>query len=747
MRLLLITACSAYFAIPGSASQTAQAPGQARYSALRTVELNRGPVTGLAYRLHPETLAYSLVEGDSVGTWALDLPSGAISPLFDSGRLREAIGRATGVPVQAAGTPFRRFAFTEGSSAVTFRLAGARWSLDLDTYRMRALPPSQGPGAGLIRSGEFGRPDLREVLSPDRSRVVTLAGREVAIRDVNGGADRIITSGTTPDREWGYLGVGGRDWAWWSPGGTSVAIRRADLEGVEPFPLVRWLEDPPRVEWLRSVHNVRVGARLPKEDISVWHSRSDRLVPMDLGPATDAFFSVLGWRPGGAELMVLRVTRDYRQVRLLALDPETGSQRVVFSETHDTCWPEPLWAPPLRRYWPLADGQRFLWKRDLAGWDHLTLWDYEGAGVVQLTSGTFQVDDVIGIDEERGWVYFTARSDTDRPYDVHVHRVRLDGSGLMRLTQGPGRHAAELVVGNRYLEVWRRSVNGPTELQVRRSDGRLVRSIAASDLSPLRAAGWTPPEEFTVKAADGETELWGVMYKPADFDPSRRYPVVEFIYGGPVAEYVPRQVPYSMFPHALAQLGYIVVKLDARGTPGRGKRFLEAGWDRPSVVIADHAGALRQLGERHDYVDLERVAVVGQSWGGNFTTRALLLAPELYRVGVAVSGGWWGDPELGGAKASVFEQCADLRRAEPEAPPLESLQGNLLVVHGTADLNLSGSTDLMWWLDAVAKAGKFIDLMILPDRPHELLRGDPYVQDAVRRYLALHLSPPRPEGS
>jgi pimeloyl-ACP methyl ester carboxylesterase len=161
------------------------------------------------------------------------------------------------------------------------------------------------------------------------------------------------------------------------------------------------------------------------------------------------------------------------------------------------------------------------------------------------------------------------------------------------------------------------------------------------------------------------------------------------------------------------------------------------------VVIADHAGAIRALARDRRYMDLDRVAMVGQSWGADFTTRALLLEPDLYRVGVAVSGGWWSDPGRRRAKATVFEQCAVLREGEPDVPSLDPLTGDLLVIHGTADLNMSGSSDLMWWLDRVIDAGKYVDLMILPDRSHDLLQTDEYVHGAVRRYLAQHLGSPR----
>jgi dipeptidyl aminopeptidase/acylaminoacyl peptidase len=589
----------------------------------------------------------------------------------------------------------------------------------------------------VLHKGRFGRPDVVEVPSPDGTRFATLVEHDAAIRDAVSGETRQITSGGTHDHYWGYDGIARSGWAWWSPDGRQLALRNVDFHGVDSIPLVRWLESPPRIDWIRSPHNVRSGQTLPREGLAVWDSVSSRLVRLDTGDPTDVYLRVLGWRADGSELIVLRTTRDYRTLQLLALDPHTGHSRPIISDQFETCFSTPLWFFSLRRYWPLNDGTRFIWKAESGGWDHLYLYDFDRGLLARLTSGAFQVDDVVGIDEKNEWVYFAARTDSARPYDVHIHRVRLDGSEVTRLTQKPGRYGAELTPDGAHVELWRRMVNAPTEMEIRRGDGTLVHTMPAADINQLRTAGWIPPEEFVVKAADGVTDLWGVLYKPADFDPSRKYPLIEMIYGGPVLEYTPRTIPHQTLPHALAQLGYVVIILDARGTPGRGRAFLEAGFDRASVVVADHAAALRQLGQHHSYIDLERVGITGQSWGGNFTALALLQAPDLYRAGVAVSGGWWGNPALGDAKATVSEQCAVLKQDEP-APSVTSLEGNLLIIHGTVDVNMSGSTDLMWWLNSVAEAGKYVDLLVLPERPHSLLQ-DRYVARAIANYFAEHL--------
>lgn len=490
----------------------------------------RPPVTALVYTPDGSRLYYTVPRPDSLASYVLHLDDGTVEPLFDTARLRSALGLGPG----GSGTPFRRFHLVDGDDRmIAFSHENRSFTLDIDTYEVRSVevPGASAPAPRVLREGLYGRADVVEVPSPD-----------------------------------------------------------------------------------------------------------------------------------GSELVVLRITRDYRDLQVLAGDPVTGTSRVLLSERYDTCFPEPVWAPPLRRYWPLADGRRFIWRTDVDGWSHLTLRSFDSGSVTQLTSGPFEVDDVIGIDEPRGWVYVAARTDAERPYDIHVHRK--------------GR---------------------------RRRDRPMGRDVQAVRLR-------------------------------LDEDVSRRGIHLR----GPVLEYTPRAIPYHPLYHALAQTGYIVVQLDARGTPGRGRAFLEAGYDRPSIVIADHAAALRQLGERHPYVDLSRVGIVGQSWGGTYTTRALLLAPDLYRAGVAVSGGWWNAPGRDADKATVREACADLRAGEP-GPSFDDLEGDLMVIHGTGDANMFGSADLMWWLNDAIEAGKYIDLVMLPDRPHELLRSAPYVWGAVRRHFDRYL--------
>jgi dipeptidyl aminopeptidase/acylaminoacyl peptidase len=294
------------------------------------------------------------------------------------------------------------------------------------------------------------------------------------------------------------------------------------------------------------------------------------------------------------------------------------------------------------------------------------------------------------------------------------------------------------------------SIDRLPTVELRRSDGALVRVLTRGRLRKPEELKWTAPEEFVVKAADGESDLHGVLFKPWDFDPARSYPVVEAIYNGPQTPYVARSIGSAGWTNAeayhaqaLAQLGFVVVMVDGRGTPERGKAFQDVVYRKfGRFEVDDHSAVLRQLRTERPYMDLSRVGIYGGSWGGYFATRALLLAPELYKVGVAAvpahPTGWIHEPYLGPP-----EENESLYAYAKNETHVDRLQGKLLFITGTSDF---WYPDLMKLLEAFVLAGKPYDLVLFPDGFHNLglVPGDPstdYYWDALRRYFQEHLKP------
>ena len=288
----------------------------------------------------------------------------------------------------------------------------------------------------------------------------------------------------------------------------------------------------------------------------------------------------------------------------------------------------------------------------------------------------------------------------------------------------------------------------PPAVELKLADGTLLQTVSKANIDALKELKWKPPEEFVVKAADGETDLYGVLYKPYDFDPKKKYPVIDRIYGSPAGV----AVPHGFFPKRLSlargQLGFIHLIVDARGTPERGREFQEVVYGNLGRnEITDHVAALKQLAEERPYMDLSRVGIQGHSFGGYFAIRAMLLAPNVYHVGVARAALTWDnsfqsdDNVLTGSK-EAFDYASNLNFAS-------NLKGKLFLLHGTSDADAPFS-GTMRMVDALIRAGKHFDLLVLPGVGHQFrgtsssdLTSRTYAFEAIRRFLEEHLEPER----
>jgi dipeptidyl aminopeptidase/acylaminoacyl peptidase len=400
----------------------------------------------------------------------------------------------------------------------------------------------------------------------------------------------------------------------------------------------------------------------------------------------------------------------------------------------------------------LTDLRGFILRSERDGWNHLYLYDLDGNLIRRLTEGAWPVLRVVAVDEKGGWVYFIAQADAQRPYDTHLYRVDLEGKNFKQLTQAPGQHSPfrlrrrrkgiEFSPSKEFFLDTHSSVHRPPAVELRRADGTLLQILSKANIDALISElKWRPPEEFVVKAADGETDLYGILYKPFDFNPNKKYPVIEIIYAG--STYVPRTFVHGPWQQALAQLGFIVFIVDGRGTGERGKEFRDLVYGKMGrYEIPDHVAALRQVAEPRPYMDFTRVGVFGYSWGGYFALRALLQAPEVYQVGVAgapitdMAEHWGNELNLGPPQENKegYEFASNIRLAG-------NLKGKLLLIHGTSDRAVPFSHTVKM-LEALIQANKPYDLIVLPGVGHELTPETiKYFWAAVRRYFQEHLKP------
>jgi dipeptidyl aminopeptidase/acylaminoacyl peptidase len=501
------------------------------------------------------------------------------------------------------------------------------------------------------------------------------------------------------------------------------------------YPIMHWLKPTPDVEW------AIVGRTGVKSEYYVIDVDSKKQVRLD----SAARMAVRGWRPDGSELLMTWF--GDQKVDLVAASRKTGASRTIFAETTKTFLDVNLTLPNSPNLTLLADNRRFLWLSERDGWNQIYLFNLDGALIRQLTVERCPVERIVAVDEKDGWVYYTAHGGAGRPYDLHLYRVslaggRADGSKATRLTEAIGQHDVPVYQGylgdsgagiqfspsRRFFLDTHSDIDRPPQTELRRADGTLVEVIERAEAAEVSALAPNPPEEFTAKAADGQTDLYGVLYKPYDFDPNKNYPVVDFIYAAPYQTRVPR---------TFANLGLIVFVVDARGTPDRGKAFQDVAYRNIGRnEIPDHVAVLKQLAAARRYIDMNRAGVIGGSFGGYFATRAMLQAPDVFQAGIALapmmdlSAGldlWMGKPE---ENPEGYEFGSNL-------PIAANLKGHLLLIHGTSDTN-SPFAGTMRLIDALERADKPYDLVVLPEKDHSA-QNSMYSLQAVKRYLTEHL--------
>ncbi|UCH95583.1 MAG: prolyl oligopeptidase family serine peptidase, partial [Candidatus Aminicenantes bacterium] len=390
-------------------------------------------------------------------------------------------------------------------------------------------------------------------------------------------------------------------------------------------------------------------------------------------------------------------------------------------------------------------GKELVWGSERDGWSHLYLYDWNtGQLKKQITQGEFVVRRVVHVDEKKRQVYFTAsgREPVEDPYLQHLYRVNPDGTGLTLLTPENAEHRIRLSPDKKYVVDTYSRVDFPPITVLRHlEDGKVVLKLEKADIRDLLAAGWKYPEAFTVKARDSKTDLYGAIFRPTNFNPNKKYPVIDSTYSGPHTVKTPKTFRRGCLnmEQAVAELGFIVVTIDGLGTAHRSKAFHDFSYKNLGDIGApDHIGALKQLAQKYPYMDLSRVGIFGHSAGGYDAAHALLTHPGFYKVGVASAGNhdhqmakaWWPEHFQGYPVGKYYEDQSNLILAK-------NLQGKLLLVHGDMDNNVNPASTLRLAGELI-KANKDFDLIIIPNRKHRLW-DHPYFIRKLWDYFVRHL--------
>ena len=706
----------------------------------------------------------------------VDSATGQQRPMFDTGAMRAALNAARPGTVGAAELPISELTFESSGSHLVVTTPSGHFDCDAPVTRCteRAAPPG---------------PDL--VVSPDGHSAVLRRGNDLWLRDLAKGQERRLTEDGEPDFGYGdfdgwpdmgkvirrrggvpspLLGV------IWSPDGRYVVALRQDLR---PFPeRLLVTEYVPPDGGFGQTHFQRFGTagdpKRPDSRLVVIDTRSSAVhaVALDSQALNDyaleyLITGVVWWSKDGGSLFLLTANRGGTRYALNSVDLETGHTREILNETarfNVRLNPSDYARPNVH---VSSKGDEIIWYSERNGYGHLYLYDAATGKLKRpLTRGNWVVFDLLRVDEVNRLAYFTAgpRNGAGNPYNSYLYRVSLDGGEPHLLTPEIANHEYENSFGawgsasesrispsSRYFIDSYSSTDQPPKVVVRKVSGELIGEVLTSDASALYATGWRPPERVVVKASDGVTDLYGVMFLPRNFDPSRKYPIIDYMYPGPQGRWAPllftdNIVGYSRSAQAFADAGFIVVSVDGRGTADRSRAFRDAFLGSEDVFGAsDHVAAIKNLAGQHPYMDLQRVGVMGHSFGGYGSLRAMLLYPDFFKVGVSgVGPGEWfhitqevsvermfGVPAVSPEVRAFYDVVSNTRLAS-------RLQGRVLLIYGGIDENVP-LVNAFVVFDAFIKANKDIDMLIIPDSPH----GAPTEPYAVRRsiqYFMDHLA-------
>jgi len=641
-------------------------------------------------------------------------------PAFDHQKVAAALSQATGRRFEAAHLPFTEIEI-DGDSVVIAD-GNRRWRCDRNGAKCVAVPPN-------------------EVLSPDRKHGAFIRDNNLWVRDVQSGAETQLTKDGQNDYGYATDNAGwehsDRPILLWSPDSRKIATFQQDQRKVGEMYLVgtqlghpklyAWKYPLPGDENVSMIERVIItldGAKMVRLKEPPDQHRSTRCDHIVCRP--DPYWADVQWSPDATKLVFVSTSRDHKKEQLKIADVVTGEVRQVLEEEIPTYY-ESGQAGINWRYLPKSN--EVIWFSERENWGQLYLYDLASGKLKnQITTGEGNVTNILKVDDQARQIYFVAvgKQKNVDPYFSQIYRINFDGSGLKLLTPENATHDVSMSASGRYFVDTFSTPETPPTTVLRDADGKALQQIAKADISRLVAAGWKPPIRFTVKARDGQTDLYGLMFRPTNFDVSKKYPIVNHIYPGPQTGSVGGRTFAASRgdAQALAELGFVVIELDGMGTPWRSKKFHDAYFgDLGDNTLPDQVSGMKQLADKYPWIDLGRAGIYGHSGGGFATADAMFRYPDFFKVGISESGNHdnreyeddWGEKWQGLLQkttdgATNYDNQANENIAK-------NLKGHLLLAHGTMDDNVPPYNTLLV-VSALIKANKDFDLILFPNRAH-----------------------------
>ena len=668
----------------------------------------------------------------------VDAEKSTRNPAFDHEKLAAALNKEMGEKFTAVTLPFRTITFVEDEKFIEFEFKEFVWRYDLATYELKKTVPAQPR----FRDGwqDVGGPPAQassaeSKASPEKKWETFIRNYNVWVRSLE----------TKEEIQLSWDGNEGNYYTYesllWSPDSKKLAACRLrpglhrKIQYVNSSPA-----DQLQPEYF-TLGYTKPGDPLDIQQPVLLQVESKKQINIDNSLFTSPFeLSDFAWRKDSRAFTFEYNQRGHQIYRVIEVDGTTGQAHAVISEECATFF---CYSGKKFRH-DLDDGREIVWMSERDGWNHLYLYDGQTGQVKnQITTGEWVVRSVERVDEERRQVWFLASGmyPGKDPYFLHLCRVNLDGSGLEIFTEAEANHAVSLSSDLKYYVDLYSRVDLPPAMQLKRTeDKKVIMELEKVDIAGLTRAGWHSPEVFVAKGREGKTDIWGIIIRPTNFDPKKKYPVVEFIYAGPHSSFVPKSFFAWNQMMSLAELGFIVVQIDGMGTSNRSKVFHDVCWKNiKDAGFPDRILWHRAVAKKYPYYDISRVGIYGTSAGGQNAMAALLFHPEFYKVGFAAAGChdnrmdkiWWNEQWMGWPLGPEYEASSNTVNAG-------RLKGRLMVLVPELDTNVDPATTYQV-VNALIKAGKDFELVVIPGANHgsggafgERKRNDFFVKHLLR---------------
>ncbi len=630
--------------------------------------------------------------------------------------------------------------WSEDAKTFTYSLDGKKFRFDIATRKAVEIavseaepspptpspfsPSEKGEGAfGPFQQPERGR-QFGTARSPDTKWTATYRDQNLFLKPAEGAEFPLTTEGNREKRikfgqaSWVYgeeLGV--RSAMWWSPDSKRLAYYRFDESPVKDYYLT--LNQQAIQNRLDVEAYPKAGQPNPEVDLFVYDLDGKKTVKLDAhadlgaGAEVGCYLYDVRWSPDGKELLFNRTNRKQNVMEVCAANPDTGKCRLILRDAWPTGWVENH--PPITY---LEDKKRFLVVLERNGFKNFYLGDLAGSPLKPVTQHAFEIVRIVRVDEKAGHLYYLARS-APNPYFFQLHRVGLDGKGDVRMTDPAWHHSIDLAPDGKHFVDTVERVDEPPSARLCDERGQVLEVLNRSDLTKFDQLGLKRAEQLVFKAADGVTELHGTLFKPSDFDPSKKYPLVVSTYAGPDSG---GSAEDWAMPPAIVEMGFLYAQFEGRGTNGRGKAFQDAVYGKLGVVeIDDQAAGVKYLRER-PYVDGSKVGIFGTSYGGYTSSMAILRHPDVFAAAVASSSvtDWRNYDTIYTERYMGLPDEKENKKGYDEGSAMayaKNLKGKLMLYYGTADNNVH-PTNTHQLIAALARAGKSYDLQVMPDAGH-----------------------------